>query len=87
VADVAVLGVPNEEFGEEVRAVVRAADRSAAGPALEKRLIEHCRQHLAGYKCPRAVDFVAELPREANGKLYKRRLKELYWQNHSTLIT
>ncbi|MCU4183252.1 acyl-CoA synthetase [Acidiferrimicrobium sp. IK] len=86
VTDVAVIGVPNEEFGEEVRAIVQAADPAAAGPALEGRLVEYCRQHLAGYKCPKAVDFVVELPREANGKLYKRRLKDAYWQGRSSMV-
>lgn len=86
VADVAVIGVPNAEFGEEVRAVVQAADPAAADAALGERLIAHCREHLAGYKCPKAVDFVERLPREANGKLYKRRLKEQYWGERPSLI-
>jgi long-chain acyl-CoA synthetase len=86
VLDVAVIGVPNEEYGEEVRAVVEPVDMKAAGPALEEQLIAHCREHLAGFKCPRAVDFVDGLPRDPNGKLYKRRLKDQYWGGHATKI-
>jgi long-chain acyl-CoA synthetase len=79
VADVAVIGVPNEEFGEEVKAVVQAADGAAAGPELEQRLLAYCRQHLAGYKVPRSIDFEDELPRLPTGKLYKRLLRDRYW--------
>jgi long-chain acyl-CoA synthetase len=84
--DAAVFGVPNEEFGEEVKAVVQPADGVAAGPELEAELIAHCRAHLATYKCPRTVEFDAELPRDPNGKLYKRRIRERYWQGRSSRI-
>lgn len=84
--DAAVFGVPNEEFGEEVKAVVQPADGVAAGPELEAELIEYCRAHLATYKCPRTVEFDAELPRDPNGKLYKRRIRERYWQGRSSRI-
>jgi long-chain acyl-CoA synthetase len=79
VADVAVIGVPNADLGEEVKAVVIAADPSSAGPELASRLIGHCRSHLAHYKCPVTVDFVDELPRLPTGKLLKRELRERYW--------
>lgn len=79
VADVAVFGVPNEEFGEEVKAVVQPVDMAAAGPALAEELIAWCRQHLAGFKCPRSIDFEPALPRHENGKLYKRKLRDRYW--------
>src|SRR5579862_3932600 len=79
VADVAVFGVPNDEMGEEVKAVIQPADTSAAESALAEELQEFCRQHLARYKCPRSIDFVAELPRAPTGKLYKRLLRERYW--------
>jgi fatty-acyl-CoA synthase len=86
VADVAVFGVPNEEFGEEVKAVVQPLDMRRAGPAFERELIDWCRARLSHVKCPRSVDFLAELPRSDAGKLYKRRLRERYWQGHSTRI-
>ncbi|MFZ4718496.1 MAG: AMP-binding protein [Ilumatobacteraceae bacterium] len=83
VVDVAVFGVPNDDFGEEVKAVVQpvtmpASDEEAA--ALSKELIAYCRSHLADVKCPRSVDFREELPRHPTGKLYKRLLKDEYWK-------
>ena len=82
VADVAVFGVPNPDFGEEVKAVVQPIDMAAAGPELEQELIAFCRSQLADVKCPRTVDFRDELPRHPTGKLYKRLLKDEYWQGH-----
>ena len=84
--DAAVFGVPNDEFGEEVKAVVQPCEGVAVGPELEAELIEYCRSHLAAYKCPRTVDFDQELPRDPNGKLYKRRIRERYWQGRSSRI-
>ena len=86
VADCAVLGVPNDEFGEEVKAVVQPRDMRDAGPELAQALIAHCRQHLSALKCPKSVDFEAELPRHATGKLYKRLLKDRYWAGHASRI-
>ncbi len=83
VMDVAVIGVPNEEFGEEVKAVVQPADMKAAGPALAEELIAWCRANLSHVKCPRTVDFEAELPRHPTGKLYKRLLRDRYWKPKS----
>jgi fatty-acyl-CoA synthase/long-chain acyl-CoA synthetase len=79
VADVAVFGVPNEEMGEEVKAVVQPHDMTKAGKALEEQLILFCRTHLSAIKCPRSVDFEAELPRTPTGKLVKRHLRDRYW--------
>ena len=79
VSDVAVFGVPNDDFGEEVKAVVEPADPTAAGADLERELIAYCKEHLADIKCPRSVDFRPELPRHPTGKLYKRILKDEYW--------
>lgn len=84
--DAAVFGVPNDEFGEEVKAVVQPADGVTPGPELEAELIEYCRAHLAGYKCPRTVEFEPELPRDPNGKLYKRRIRERYWRGRVSRI-
>jgi long-chain acyl-CoA synthetase len=82
VLDVAVFGVPNEDFGEEVKAVVQPSDMADAGPELERELIAYCRERLADVKCPRSVDFREELPRHPTGKLYKRLLKDEYWAGH-----
>jgi len=79
VMDVAVIGVPNEDFGEEVKAVVQPLDMRLAGPALAEELMAFCREHLSGIKCPRSVDFAHELPRLPTGKLLKRLLRERYW--------
>jgi long-chain acyl-CoA synthetase len=84
--DAAVFGVPNDEFGEEVKAVVQPAEGVASGPELEAELIAYCRAHLAGYKCPRTVEFEPALPRDPNGKLYKRRIRERYWQGRMSRI-
>ncbi len=86
VMDVAVFGVPNDDFGEEVKAVVQPIDMADAGPDLERELIAFCREHLADYKCPRSIDFRPELPRHPTGKLYKRLLKDEYWAGHDSRI-
>ena len=83
VFDVAVIGVPNEEFGEEVKAVVQPRDMAEAGPSLEQELIAFCREQLSPIKCPRSVDFLAELPRHPTGKLYKRLLRDTFWAGHA----
>jgi acyl-CoA synthetase (AMP-forming)/AMP-acid ligase II len=83
VIDVAVFGVPNEEFGEEVKAVVEPREMpadAAASAALASELIRFCRSQLADVKCPRSIDFRPALPRHPTGKLYKRLLKDEYWQ-------
>lgn len=83
VIDVAVFGVPNDDFGEEVKAVVQPREMPADDEAAEKlagELIQFCRSQLADVKCPRSVDFRAELPRHPTGKLYKRHLKDEYWK-------
>ena len=78
VGDVATIGVPNEEWGEEVKAVVELQPGLTATPALERELLAFCRDHLATFKCPRSVDFIEKLPRQDNGKIYKRLLRDRY---------
>jgi fatty-acyl-CoA synthase len=86
VADVAVFGVPNEEFGEEVKAVVQPAEGVAPSDELAAELNAFCRDHLAHYKCPRSFDFTDELPRLPTGKLYKRLLRDAYWGKKDSRI-
>lgn len=83
---VAVIGVPNEEFGEEVKAVVQPRDMADGGLALEQEPIAFCRAHLSPLKCPRSVDFTDELPRHPTGKLYKRLLRDRYWAGHASRL-
>jgi len=82
VMDVAVFGIPNEDFGEEVKAVVQPINWDHAGAELAAELIEFCRDNISHLKCPKSVDFERELPRHATGKLYKRLLKDRYWADH-----
>jgi acyl-CoA synthetase (AMP-forming)/AMP-acid ligase II len=86
VHDVAVIGVPNEDFGEEVKAIVQLDEGVVGSPEVERELIAFCREHLADVKCPRSVDFRDELPRHPTGKLYKRLLKDEYWAGHQSRI-
>jgi len=79
VLDVAVIGVPNEDFGEEVKAVVQPVNANDIGPELEAELIDYCKQRLASFKCPRSIDFDLNLPRHATGKLYKKLVRDRYW--------
>jgi long-chain acyl-CoA synthetase len=86
VIDVAVLGVPNEDFGEEVKGVVQPDNPDEAGPKLEAELIAYCRQYLSKIKCPTSIDFEKELPRTPTGKLLKRLLKDRYWKGYEKQI-
>ncbi|MDP3544547.1 MAG: AMP-binding protein [Phreatobacter sp.] len=79
VSDAAVFGVPNDDFGEEVKAVIQPMPGHEPGPVLEAELIAFCREHLSIQKCPRSIDFMDQLPRLPTGKLYKKALRDRYW--------
>jgi long-chain acyl-CoA synthetase len=83
VLDAAVFGIPNPDLGEEVKAVVQLAPGATADAA---QLLAFLSERVAKYKLPRSIDFVSELPRDPNGKLYKRRLRDPYWKGRSTAI-
>jgi len=87
VLDAAVFGVPNEEFGEEVKAVIQPMpDHMPGNEELAAELIAFCRQSLSHQKCPRSIDFIEEMPRLPTGKLYKRHLRDRYWSDHENRI-
>ncbi len=86
VMDAAVFGVPNEDLGEEVKAVVQVVEGVTADEALVAELMAFCDEHLSHQKCPASIDFEDELPRLPTGKLYKRLLKDRYWADHKNRI-
>ena len=86
VLDAAVFVIPHEDWGEEVKAAVELAEGVDPGPDTQQALLSHCAEHLAKYKCPRTIDFVDDFPRDPNGKVYKRRLRDPYWQGRESAI-
>ena len=86
VADVAVFGIPNEDWGEEVKAVIEPAAGVEPAPELAEEIMTFCQQHAAKYKCPKSIDFIDVMPRDPNGKLYKRKLRDPYWKGRERAI-
>jgi long-chain acyl-CoA synthetase len=81
-----VFGIPNEEWGEEVKAVIEPNSGVEPGDALAQELLVFLQGRLARYKLPRTIDFVDALPRDPNGKLYKRKLRDPYWAGRQRAI-
>jgi long-chain acyl-CoA synthetase len=86
VGDAAVFGIPHADWGEEVKAVIEPAAGVVPGPELEADIMSFLKDRVAGYKLPKSMDFVEALPRDPNGKLYKRRLRDPYWEGQERAI-
>jgi long-chain acyl-CoA synthetase len=86
VGDVGVFGIPNDEWGESVKAAIELREGFEASSELEAEILDYARARLAGYKVPRSIDFEDSLPRHPSGKLYIRRLREPYWADRERLI-
>jgi long-chain acyl-CoA synthetase len=80
IVDVAVFGIPHSDWGEEVKAVVQPVDGKVGDDAFAQAILSFCSDKLAKYKTPRSIDFIADMPRDPNGKLYKRKLRDPYWE-------
>ncbi len=83
IADVAVIGVPHEKWGETVKAIITPA---ADADPTEAALIAYCRENLAHYKCPTSVERMAEIPRNPSGKILKTELRKPYWEGHERMV-
>ena len=86
VRDAAVFGIPHDDWGEEIKAVIEPEAGVEPGPELTESILSFCEGRLARFKLPRSVDYVHELPRDPNGKLYKRRLRDPYGQARDRAI-
>ena len=86
IGDVAVFGIPHEDWGEEIKAVVQPAEGVEADDELRGEIFAFCEGQLAKFKRPKTIDFLAELPRDPNGKLYKRKLRDPYWEGRDAKI-
>ena len=86
VADAAVFGIPHADWGEEIKAVIEPAPGVEPGDELTTELLAHCAARLAKFKLPRSVDYTSEMPRDPNGKLYKRKLRDPYWADRERAI-
>jgi long-chain acyl-CoA synthetase len=86
IGDAAVFGIPDDDWGEQVKAVIEPAPGVAPSPALADEILAWCAARIAKFKCPKTIDFIAEMPRDPNGKLYKRKLRDPYWQGRERAI-
>jgi long-chain acyl-CoA synthetase len=86
IVDVAVFGIPNDDWGEEVKAVAELVDGAVGSPEVAAEILAWCEGRLARYKTPRTIDFIDEMPRDPNGKLYKRKLRDPYWEGRERAI-
>src|SRR5207249_2290710 len=86
VADAAVFGIPHEDWGEEIKAVIEPEPGALPGPELTEELLAHCRERLARFKIPRSIDYTDDMPRDPSGKLYRRKLRDPYWKDHERAI-
>jgi long-chain acyl-CoA synthetase len=86
VADVAVFGIPHEDWGEEVKAVVELQEDVEPNDVALQAIVDYAAENLARYKQPKTVDFIDAMPRDASGKLYKRKLRDPYWEGKDRAI-
>ena len=86
ISDVAVFGVPHDDWGEEVKAVIELGEGATASDTLSDQIIAFCQENLAKYKCPKSVDFIEVMPRDPNGKLMKRKLRDPFWAGQERQI-
>ena len=86
VGDAAVFGIPDPDWGEQVKAVIEPAAGVDPTPALAQEILAFCSDRIAKYKTPKSIDFLAALPRDPNGKLYKRKLRDPYWEGRERKI-
>ena len=86
VGDVAVFGIPHPDWGEEIKAVVEPLEGHAAGESLSLELLDFCKEKLAKFKIPKSIDYTDDMPRDPNGKLYKRKLRDPYWEGQERSI-
>jgi long-chain acyl-CoA synthetase len=85
VGDAAVFGIPHDDWGEEVKAVIEPADGIEASDELATEILEFCATRLAKFKTPKSIDFTTDMPRDPNGKLYKRKLRDPYWEGREKI--
>jgi long-chain acyl-CoA synthetase len=86
IADVAVFGIPNDDWGEEIKAVIEPAAGVEPGDALTGEIMAFCQERLARFKQPKSIDYTDAMPRDPNGKLYKRKLRDPYWEGQKRSI-